>query len=139
MTSKNSQKNNGSRKISYHTKEQLLLIHSMLIDEIGGGHGVRDYHILLSLEHLPGQTFAGEELYPTIFLKAAVYARSIIQNHPFIDGNKRTGITAATIFLEKNGHIFSAHKGEIEEFALRIATEKLELEEIAAWLKDHTM
>ncbi len=138
MISKSSPKNNGGRKIAYLTKEQLLLIHSMLIDEIGGAHGVRDYHILLGLEHLPKQTFDGEELYPTIFLKAALYARNIIQNHPFLDGNKRTGMTAAAIFLGKNGYTFLARKGEIEKFALKIAKAKLELEKIAAWLKHHS-
>lgn len=138
MTLKNSPKNNGGRKISYLTKEQLLLIHSMLIDEIGGTHGVHNYHILLSLEHLPKQTFDKEKLYPTIFLKAALYARNIIQNHPFLDGNKRTGMTAAAVFLNKNGYSFMAHKGEIIRFALKIAREKLELEKIAAWLKHHS-
>lgn len=138
MISKNSPKNNGGRKIYYLTKEQLLLIHSMLIDEIGGSHGVRDYHILLSLEHLPQQTFDKEELYPTLFLKAALYARNIIQNHPFLDGNKRTGMTAASVFLNNNGYSFSARKGEIVKFALKIAREKLELEKIAAWLKHHS-
>lgn len=110
----------------------------MLIDEIGGAHGVRDDHILLSLEHTPRQTFDGEELYPTLFLEAALYARNIIQNHPFLDGNKRTGMTAAAVFLNKNGYCFSAHKWEIVKFALKIAKEKLELEKIAAWLKHHS-
>lgn len=138
MTSKNSPKNNGGRKISYLTKEQMLLIHSMLIDEIGGAHGVRDYHILLSLEHAPKQTFDREELYPNIFLKAALYTRNIIQNHPFLDGNKRTGMTAAAIFLNNNGYTFLAKKGEIEKFALKIVKEKLVLEKIATRLKSHS-
>lgn len=137
MTSKNLPKNKRDSKISYLAKAQLLLIHSLLIDETGGSHGVRDYHALFSLAHLPQQTFDGEELYPTLFLKAALYARNIIQNHPFLDGNKRTGMTAAIVFLNNNGFSFSARKGEILSFALKIVKEKLELVKIAAWLKQH--
>lgn len=122
----------------YLTKEQILLIHSIIIDETGGSHGVRDYHTILSLEHSPQQTAFGKELYPTIFIKTALYAKNIINGHPFIDGNKRTGMTAAIVFLENNGYTFIAKKGEIEKFALKIATQKLDLETIALWLKKHS-
>lgn len=117
------------------TAEQILLIHSMLIEQYGGSHGVRELSALATLEHLPQQTAFGKELYPTIFLKAAVYARNIITSHPFLDGNKRAGITCATIFLENNGYVFEAHEGELQDYAVTIATTKLILEEIADWLK----
>ena len=120
------------------TKERILLIHSMIIDETGGSHGVRDYHAILSLEELPKQKVFGEELYPTIFLKASVYARNIIMGHPFIDGNKRTGMTAALVFIEDNGYKIVAERGEIEKFALRIIEHKLQLDSIAAWFKKHS-
>ena len=120
------------------TKERILLIHSMIIDETSGSHGVRDYHAILSLEELPKQKAFGEELYPTIFLKSAVYARNIITGHPFIDGNKRTGMTAALVFIEANGYKIIAERGEIEKFALRIIEHKLQLESIAAWFKKHS-
>jgi death-on-curing protein len=121
----------------YLTATQILLIHSMLIDEYGGSHGVRDHATLLSLEHLPAQSAFGKELYPTVFHKAAVYARNIITAHPFLDGNKRTGITAASVFLENNGYTAHAKDGEIEAYAVHIARSKPNLEEIAAWLKTH--
>lgn len=112
-----------------------MLIHSLIIDETGGSHGIRDHQALLSLENLPKQAFGGKELYPTLFLKAAVYIRGIIMNHPFIDGNKRTGITAASVFMKNNGCRIVTEKGEIEKFALRIVNSKLILPDIAEWFK----
>ncbi len=122
----------------YLTKEQILFIHSVIIDETSGSHGVRDMHALLSLVQSPAQKVFGKELYPTIFDKAALYARDIIMNYPFIDGNKRTGITAASVFLENHDYEIIAHEGEFEEFALRIVSEKLEIDVIAGWLKAHS-
>ena len=91
----------------------------MVIDETGGLHGVRDGHAVLLLEQLPGQKAFGKELYPGIHLKAAVYVRTLIYSHPFIDGNKRTAMSAASIFLENNGYSIVAREGAIERFALR--------------------
>jgi len=122
----------------YLTASQILLIHSMLIDEHGGSHGVRERNLIASLEQLPAQKAFGKELYPTIYLKSAVYARNIITSHPFFDGNKRTGITCAAISLENNGYVFDAKEGELEHYAILIAREKPELKEIAAWLKAHS-
>lgn len=117
------------------TKEQILLIHSMVIDETGGSHGVRDYHAVLSLENLPKQRAFGQELYPTIFLKAAVYARNIITGHPFVDGNKRTGMSAASVFLESNDYKIITAEGNVEQFALEVIHKRLQLNEIALWFK----
>lgn len=110
----------------------------MLIDEYGGSHGVRDRNLLASLRQLPAQTAFGKNLYPTLFLKSALYVRNIITSHPFLDGNKRNGITCAAIFLENNGYVFDAKVGELEKYAVLIAREKPELEEIAEWLKKHS-
>lgn len=122
----------------YLNKEQILLIHSILIDETGGSHGVRDSHLILSLEDSPRQKVFGRELYPTIFLKASVYVRNIITGHPFIDGNKRTAMTTASVFLENNGYEITAMEGEIKKFALEIIIKKLDLEIIAVWFKKHS-
>ncbi len=121
--------------MTYLTREEILLIHSIVIDETGGSHGLRDYHAILVLEDLPRQKFGGEEVYKTVFTKAAVYARNIVMGHPFIDGNKRTGMTAASVFLENNGYRIVAKEGETERFALKIIKGKLDLEEIAKWFK----
>lgn len=121
----------------YLSSEDILQIHSVVIDETGGAHGVRDMYIVLSLENSPKQIVLGKELYPNVFEKAALYARNIISNHPFIDGNKRTGMAATFVFLEDNELITKVEEGEIEEFALKIIKEKLEIKEIAVWLKKH--
>jgi len=110
----------------------------MLIEETGGFHGVRDRSAVLVLEDLPRQQISDKELYPTLFLKAAVYARGIIQDHPFVDGNKRTGVVAASVFLENNGHRILAKEGEIENFALEIIEKKLDVEAIATWFETHS-
>ncbi|MDP3901103.1 MAG: type II toxin-antitoxin system death-on-curing family toxin, partial [bacterium] len=68
----------------------------------------------------------------------AVYARNIIANHPFLDGNKRTGMTCSSVFLEDNGYSVVAAEGMIEEFALRVIEEKLEIDAVAVWFKKHT-
>jgi len=124
--------------VRYLLAEDILHIHSMIIDETGGMHGVRNHHVILSLENSPRQIVFGKELYPTIFLKAAIYVRDIIMSHPFIDGNKRTGIICATVFLEDNGYTFTIPEGGIEEFTLRIVEEKLDPESISTWLNKYS-
>lgn len=124
--------------MKYVTLEQILLIHSIVIDETGGMHGVRDHHAILSFLQAPQQIVFGRELYPTIFLKAAVYVRDIIMHHAFLDGNKRTGMTVAVVFLENNGYDFTAREGEIEKFALKTVEKKLTIEKIALWLRKHS-
>ncbi len=110
----------------------------MVVDETGGLHGIRDHHALLTLENLPKQKAFGKELYAGVFAKAAVYARTIIQSHPFLDGNKRTAILVAGTFLEDNGYSVVAEEGEIEKLAVDIATRKYDLEAIAGWFKKHS-
>ena len=122
----------------YLSEAEILLIHSRLIDETGGLHGIRDLHAILSVIEQPRHAVFGKELYPTVFLKAAVYARHIIAHHPFLDGNKRTGITAASVFLSDNGYAIEAEEGEFYSFALHIAEDKWEYEEIATWFESRT-
>ena len=123
--------------MNYLEAEEILLIHHQLIERYGGSHGTRDLERIKSATSAPAQHIFGEEQYRGIFEKAAVYARNLITDHPFHDGNKRTGITSAILFLNKNGHVFKANKGEIENFAVQIAVERLNISDIAVWLKQH--
>lgn len=85
------------------SKEQILMLHSQLIEEYGGSDGVRDYNLLDSALENPFQSFGGEELYPTLQAKAARLGYGLIKNHCMIDGNKRIGTHAMLVFLAING------------------------------------
>jgi death on curing protein len=126
------------RKILYLTAEQLELIHAGVLAKSGGLFGTREPNVLRKLETSPEQAVFGKELYPTLFHKAAVYARTIIAEHPFLDGNKRTGMIAAFAFLEVNEQVVTATDDEVFDCALAIATKKLDIEAIAEWLRTHS-
>ncbi len=121
--------------MKYLSLHQIVLIHSIIIDETGGTHGIRDRHSLFSLVALPKQKVFDKVLYPTLFLKAAIYVRNILFDHPFIDGNKRTAITAAFVFLENNGYVATAAQGALEKYALHVVVGKLKVGDIALWLE----
>lgn len=122
----------------YLTTEQVLFIHYRLVSETGGEHGVRDLGMLESAVARPRATFDRQELYKDIFEKAAALMESLINNHPFVDGNKRTGITCAVLFIEQNGVLFSSQNAELEKFTLRVASSKAGHSDIAEWLKKHS-
>jgi death-on-curing protein len=121
--------------ILYLTAEEILILHYKIIEDFGGSHGVRDENRLKSVEGAPAQVVFGQELYKTIYAKAAVYIRVIIGDHPFSDGNKRTGITAGAVFLIRNKITLTASPNDLEDFAVKVATDHLDIPEIAAWLK----
>ena len=124
--------------MKYLTAGQVLFIHSRLIDETGGSHGIRDVGLLQSAVSRPKATFGGKDLYPDIFHKAAAFMESLIKNHPFIDGNKRTAITSVGIFLQSNGYYLKTTQKELELFTLSVATGKTSLDDIVKWLKKHS-
>ncbi len=124
---------------SYLTLEQIFLIHDEQIELFGGSHGIRDLALLESAVMRPQATFGGNDLYNSIFEKAAVLMHSVILNHPFIDGNKRTGIASAIVFLERNKHTLKAKDKELINIALQVAIKKIDIEEIADRLKKHSM
>ena len=122
----------------YLTAEQVLFLHYRLVSETGGEHGVRDVGLLESAIARPRATFDKGELYTNIFDKAAALMESLINNHPFLDGNKRTGIACTVLFLRRNGIVFSANNSELEEFTLHVASGKFRHSEMAKWLQNHS-
>ncbi len=124
--------------MKYLTPIQVLFLHSRVIDETSGTHGVNDPAVLLSALARPQSGFAGQELYPDLYSKTAALLESLIRNHPFVDGNKRTGIAAAGLFLEQNGQRLQAGQSELEALALDVAAARLDLAGIAAWFQSHT-
>lgn len=124
--------------LRYLTVEQVLFIHMRLIAETGGSPGLRDLALLESAVARPQATFGGEDLYPDLFVKAAALLDSLVRNHPFVDGNKRVGVTAAGLFLRFNHQQLTASNAELEQFALQAARSELDVEEITAWLRSHS-
>lgn len=122
----------------YLSAEAMLVLHSEIIDATGGSHGIRDIGLLAAIADKPKATFGGSDLYPDVFIKAAVYLESTVNYHVFIDGNKRTGIIACARFLYQNGYNLSATNKEMEKFVLSVAAEKLTVPTIATWIKKHT-
>ncbi|MGH7195950.1 MAG: type II toxin-antitoxin system death-on-curing family toxin [Candidatus Saccharimonadales bacterium] len=123
--------------MKYLTLEEILWLHFQVVEDFGGAHGVCDENRLKSVIEAPAQAVFGAEQYPGLFEKAAVYLRNIIGDHPFADGNKRTAVTVCGIFLMHSGQKLSASPKQLEDFAVRVATERLDVSAIASWLEKH--
>lgn len=124
--------------MSYFTLAEILELHVAIIEDFGGSHGIRDEERLKSLIEAPQLIAFGIEQYETIYQKAAAYMRNAIADHIFVDGNKRTGTTLAGIFLARNDKRLTATPKELEDFAVSVAVEHLSVDDIAAWLEQHT-
>lgn len=120
------------------TLEQLLELHALVIQETGGSHGLRDLGRLEAALATQTQAVFGQELYDSLEDKAAALIRGIVADHPFVDGNKRTAMLTGLTFLSVNGLVFRAKKGELEDFAVRVAVEHLDVPAVAAWLQAHS-
>ena len=120
------------------TLEQILLIHENQIDRYGGSHGLRDIALLESAVYRSQATFGGIDLYPSIFEKAGALVHSLLLNHPFVDGNKRTAIASMLVFLEINGYLFSITQKELVKTALSIENKKWNIEKISLWFQKHS-
>ena len=113
-------------------------VHKLVIEMFGGSHGIRDYNALDSALARPFQTFDNRDLYSNTIQKAASLIESILINHPFIDGNKRTGYVLLRMFLIQNGIDISATQEEKYEFVIKIASGKIKYDQIVAWLQKYT-
>ena len=121
------------------TLDDVLELHEAMINTIGGSHGIKDRGSLESALAQPQMTFGGEDFYPSLAEKAAALAFSLINNHPFTDGNKRTGHAAMLLFLDLNGCDFVDILDEQERVILAVAGSTMEREEFTEWVKAHTM
>lgn len=126
-------------KINFITVPKVLAIHSYVVKRFGGSQGIRDLGLLEAAVARPQASFSTKHLYKTIFLMAAALFHSIINNHPFIDGNKRTALFSTGIFLKTNKIVLTnQHQVEVE-FTVRVTIDDLSVEEIAIWLEDHSI
>ena len=119
----------------YLTLIEVLELHRRIIEQSGGAFGVRDFGLLESAIAQPRMTFGGEELYSSLIEKSAALGFSIIMNHPFVDGNKRTGHAAVETFLVLNGREISASVDEQECVVLAIASGEMDREAFVGWLQ----
>lgn len=115
-------------------QEDCLGFHAALLARFGGLDGIRDTALLESALARPQQLLAYGA--PDIFDLAASYAHGIVKNHPFLDGNKRSGLMAAAFFLEINGQLFQAPEEEAVVMTLGLAAGQIEADGYAAWLRD---
>lgn len=121
------------------TVKEVEEIHKTLIDSFGGSHGIRDFAALDSALARPFQTFDGKELLPTPIQKVAALIESILINHPFIDGNKRTGYVLMRLFLMRYTLDLNASENEKYAFVISIASGHETFENIVAWLNKHVV
>ncbi|MFZ0545034.1 MAG: type II toxin-antitoxin system death-on-curing family toxin, partial [Candidatus Promineifilaceae bacterium] len=119
----------------YLTVQQVLFVHARLIDTTGGEHGLRDLGLLESAVACPQATFDGQDLYPDLYQKTAALMESLVQNHSFVDGNKRTAISAAAMFLVQNGRELQTTNQELERFTFQVINERPSLTIIADWFE----
>ena len=118
--------------------EDVLFIHSILIQEFGGTPGIRSNGLLESAIKRPFQTFDGNELYPTALDKAAAIIESIVKNHPFVDGNKRTGYVLMRLFLRNNQLDINVEEEEKYQFVIKVASGKYTIDQIKNWIEANT-
>ena len=117
---------------------EVLELHRRVIQQSGGALGIRDIGLLESAIAQPRMTFGGEELYPSLIEKAVALGFSIMMNHPFVDGNKRTGHAAMETFLVLNGMEINTSVDEQEHVVLAIASGQLGHETFVEWLQRNT-
>lgn len=114
------------------TREAVLAVQGELLARFGGLGGIRDEGLLDSALNRPLHLFHYGE--PSLFDLATAYAEGIVKNHPFLDGNKRSGLMAAALFLESNGYVFQAPEEEAVLQTLALAADAIGAPEFSAWL-----
>ncbi len=119
--------------------DEVYKIHELIIARAKTKASIRDFSLLHSAIERPKATFAGKDLYPTIFIKAAAILQSLCLNHPFTDGNKRTAWAVTHKFLWDNGHHLKTIKKEASDFMVYVDNSKPDLKYIASWLKSHSL
>ncbi len=121
------------------TLEQVLKLHKRVIEQSGGAMGVRNQEGLESALAQPRMSYADQELYPTLIEKVAALGFSLINNHPFIDGNKRIGHAALEVTLLMNGYEIQADVDSQEAVILAVAASKMNRQDFLEWLQDHVV
>ncbi len=129
----------GKSIIHYLSEAEVIAINEEMVSQFGGIHGVRDLHILKSAIGRPQISIGFQDAYKSIFDKAAALLHSIINNHPFLDGNKRTSLFSAITFLDRNKWSVEFKRKEAVKFIRKAHNEDYSVEQISKWLKEHSV
>ncbi|MBX3359311.1 MAG: type II toxin-antitoxin system death-on-curing family toxin [Phycisphaeraceae bacterium] len=116
--------------------DEVLRIHADQVERYGGSADLRDPGLLISAVETPRAMYGGSLLHGDLFGMAAAYLFHIVQNHPFVDGNKRTGTVAAIVFLDVNGVEIDADNDELAEMVLAVARGEIDKNRIARFLRE---
>ena len=119
------------------SREKVLLLHQLVIEETGGAADVRDLDLLDSALASAFQTFDGKELYPTKEEKAARIGYSLISNHAFVDGNKRIGMYVLLTFLETNGIRLRPSVDDVARVGFAVARGEMDYDGLLAWIREN--
>jgi|SRR5215469_16925999 len=115
----------------------VLAVHDQVLAQHGGASGIRDKNLLESALARPRQHYHYSDAADVIYL-SALYVAAVVGNHPFVDGNKRTGFVAGILFLELNGFQFAASEEDTAQAVFSLASGKLDEDEFAHWLRSNT-
>ena len=125
--------------IEYLTIEQVIELHDEMLKRYGGLPGIRDKNLLWSAIDAPKAAMFGQEMYPSVYEKAAAYLYHLVCNHPFNDANKRTGFAVTLVFLEVNGAKQAFQKKDLENLVIEVAKGKETKERITKFLKHSSL
>ena len=121
------------------TLQDIYQLHIQLENAFVLSSGVRDENLLASAVNTPFQTFMGNDLYPSIYDKAAQLCYGIANNHPFTDGNKRTALHSMYVYLIINGFDIMATQQDVENMIIDVAAGNMTNVELAQWLRENTV
>ncbi len=127
-----------SKTINYLSEAEIIAINEKMVSEFGGLHGVKDLHMLRLAIGRPQMSVGFQDAYKSIFDKAAAMFHSVINNHPFLDGNKRTSLFSATLFLEYNGWDIKFTRKEAVKFTMKAHNYDWDVDQISKWFESHS-
>ena len=119
------------------TVHDIILLHTKLIEQTGGSHGIRDAGLIESAVNRALATFDGHDLYTTVESKIAAVTYSLVSNHGFVDGNKRVGVAAMLLLLRINGYQLSYTQQELVSLGLSLADGSAMENDILNWIENH--
>lgn len=128
-----------SKTINYLSEAEIIAINEKMVSRFGGLHGVKDTNMLRLAIGRPQMSAGFQDAYKSIFDKAAAIPHSVINNHPFLDGNKRTSLFSAILFLEYNGWEVIFTKKEAVKFTMKAHSDDWSVEQISDWLETHSL